>query len=167
MAPYLPTLEQVLSLPNPVEGIVTADLIDLNGHMNVAHYLHHNSKGAGALLRNVGVDESYLSDRRLGLFTTEHHIMYYSELREGDKFSVHTRVLGRTDKAVHMMTFLFDRSRECLSNTLEVLSLHVDLETRKATPMPQDIATGFDRHLSISADLGWTAPTCGAITLRR
>ncbi|WP_433634897.1 thioesterase family protein [Nocardia sp. CA-120079] len=167
MAPQLPTLEQVLPLPDPIEGIVTADLIDSNGHMNVVHYLNQNSEGADALVRNVGVDEAYRSERRLGLFTTEHHLVYYSELREGDKFSVHARVLGRTDKAVHMMTFLFDRSRQRLSNTLEIMLVHVDLEARRATALPENISAGFDRHISRSTELDWTAPICGAIALRR
>ncbi|MEV5835431.1 thioesterase family protein [Nocardia sp. NPDC052112] len=167
MASLLPTFEQVLLLPDSIEGTVTSDFIDLNGHMNVVHYLDRNSDGADVLVRQIGIDEAYRSERRLGLFTAEHHLMYYSELREGDKFTVHTRVLGRTDKAVHMMTFLLDRSGERLSNTLEIMLVHVDLEARRAAAMPEDITAGFDHHIARSAALNWAAPTCGAIGLRR
>ncbi|WP_084531900.1 thioesterase family protein [Nocardia miyunensis] len=167
MAPLLPTFEQVLSIQDPTEATVTTDLIDLNGHMNVVHYLHQGSVGADALLQQIGITEAYRSEREMTLFTAEHHLVYLSELREGDKFSVHARVLGRTDKAVHMMTFLLDRTRERLANTLEIMLVHVDFAARRAVAVPEDIATGLDELIARSESLDWAAPTCGAIALRR
>ncbi|MFF3574489.1 thioesterase family protein [Nocardia jiangxiensis] len=167
MATVFPTFEQVLSIPDPTEATVTSDLIDMNGHMNVVHYLYQGSVGADAVMKRIGVDTSYRSRRQMTMFTAEHHLVYLSELREGDKFSVHTRILGRTDKAVHLMTFLVDRGRERLSNTLEIMLLHVDLTARRAVAIPEDIAAGLDDYIARSAALDWPAPTCGAIALRR
>ncbi|BDU00082.1 thioesterase family protein [Nocardia sputorum] len=163
----LPTAPQIRAIPAALTATVTEAETDGNGHMNVLHYLNRNSQAADVLVREAGVDESYRQDRRLGLFTAEHHLAYYSELREGDSFSVHVRVLDRSDKAVHMMTFLLDRERDRLSNTLEILLVHVDLEQRRATPLPRDIAAAFDGFLAQSAALGWDAPTCGAMRIRR
>jgi acyl-CoA thioester hydrolase len=118
-------------------------------------------------MQRVGIVESYRSQRKMTLFTAEHHLVYLSELREGDEFSVHARVLGRTDKAVHMMTFLLDRTRERLSNTLEIMLVHVDLTSRRASALPEDVATGLDEYIARSAAMDWSAPTCGAISLRR
>jgi acyl-CoA thioester hydrolase len=166
-ASRLPTLDEVMLLPDPVEGVVTGDYIDANGHMNVLHYLDWGSQGAEALVERAGVDDTYRSQRRMGLFTVQHHLAYYGELRMGDKFSVHARVLDRNDKTVHLMTFLLDRSAGRLSNTLEILLVHVDLDTRRATDLPADIAASFDRHIAYEMELDWAAPTCGAIRIRR
>ncbi|MFI9411270.1 thioesterase family protein [Nocardia gamkensis] len=166
MASALPTLDQVMMLPDPVEGVVTGDFIDMNGHMNVVHYLDWGSRGADALVRVAGIDNGYRSQRRMGLFTAEHHLAYYRELRMGDKFSVHARVLDRSDKTVHMMTFLVDQSAGRLSNTLEILLVHVDLDHRRAMALPDDIAVALDHHITDSENLGWAAPTCGAIRIR-
>ena len=163
MPRQLPSLDDVLSLPDSVEGSVTADFIDPNGHMNVLHYLDWGSRGADALVRRAGVDDAYRSERGMGLFTAEHHLAYYGELKEGDKFSVHARVLDRSDKALHLMTFLADRSAGRLSNTLEILLVNVDLQKRRATGLPADIAAAFDACIRRSRDMSWTAPTCGAI----
>lgn len=163
----LPTPDEVMQLPGPLEGAVTADFIDANGHMNVLHYLDWGSQSAEALVERAGIDDAYRSERRMGLFTVQHHLAYYGELRMGDKFSVHARVLDRTDKKVHLMTFLLDQSAGRLSNTLEILLVHVNLETRRATELPADVARAFEDFRAYSRALDWAAPTCDAMRIRR
>src|SRR5215217_5516803 len=167
MAHQLPSAEEIDLLPDPIAGVVTDELIDMNGHTNVLHYLDWGSRSAEALVEHAGIDDAYRATRRMGLFTVEHHLAYYGELRRGDTFSVHARVLERSDEVLHLMTFLVDRSANRLSNTLEILLVHVDLQTRRARRLPADIAAAFDAHIARSRRLGWTAPTCGAIGIRR
>lgn len=167
MTVELPTVAQIREIPPAATGAVTSGEIDDNGHMNVLHYLKRNILAADALLRTVGVDEGYRAGRRMGLFTTEHHIRYHSELREGDALAVHTRVLERSDKAVHMMTFLLDEGRDRLSNTLEILLVHVDLERRRAASLPEDLAAALDDLVAQSEKLSWAAPVSGVMGIRR
>ncbi|MGW6356840.1 thioesterase family protein [Streptomyces sp. NPDC055092] len=164
--PALPTFDQVAALPARIEAGVRDDFIDENGHMNIRHYLEFGARGAGQLCEEVGIDDAYRLERRMGLFTAEHHLRYFSELHEGERLSVHTRVLGRTSQALHMMAFLLDRTHHRLANTLEVVIVHVDLDTRGATPLPDDIASGFDQHIADGGRLDWAAPLCGAMGLR-
>ncbi|WP_067857330.1 thioesterase family protein [Nocardia shimofusensis] len=167
MAIQVPTVEQIRELPALLTTEVTDREIDDNGHMNVVHYLSNNIRAADILLRALGVDDNYRSERRVGLFTTEHHIAYHSELREGDSLSVHARIVDRGEKAVHMMTFLVDRGRARLSNTLEILLVHVDLDSRRSAPMPDDLALGLDELIAASGKLSWEAPVCGVMGIRR
>lgn len=162
----LPTYAEVVQLPAVAEGVVAPEHIDANGHMNVRHYLDFDVLATFNLVEEVGVDDEYRARRRMGLFTAEHHLRYHAELQEGDRLTVHARVLERSDKALHLMVLLLDRERELLANTLEVLAVHVDLDTRRATPMPADIAAEFDRLVEQSRALPWDAPTCGAMGLR-
>ena len=167
MPRQLPSAEQIDLLPFPVEGVVTDEYIDMNGHMNVLHYLDWGSRGAEALVERAGIHDAYRATRRMGLFTVEHHLAYYGELRRGETFSVHARALERSDKVLHLMTFLVDRSANRLANTLEILLVHVDLETRRATDLPADITAAFDADIARSRKLDWSAPVCGAIGIRR
>jgi acyl-CoA thioester hydrolase len=166
-AHQLPSAEQIDLLPDPIEGVVTDEFIDVNGHMNVLHYLDWGSRCAEALVEHAGIDDAYRATRRMGLFTVEHHLAYYGELRRGETFSVHARVLERSDKVLHLMTFLVDRSANRLSNSLEILLVHVDLQTRRARRLPAEVAAAFDAHIARSRSLDWSAPICGAIGIRR
>lgn len=167
MGQGIPTAEQIREIPAALSATVTAREIDDNGHMNVVHYLALSSQAADVLMRELGVDESYRGTRRLGVFTAEHHLVYYSELRAGDPFTVHVRVLERSDRAMHLMTFLVDDKREILSNTLEIMLVHVDLDERRACPVPADLAAALDRKIAAGAALSWPAPVCGSLRIRR
>ncbi|NKY55203.1 thioesterase family protein [Nocardia flavorosea] len=167
MGQGLPTAQQIREIPAALAAAVTGREIDNNGHMNVVHYLALGSQAADVLMRELGVDDSYREDRRLGVFTAEHHLVYYSELREGDPFTVHVRVLERSDKAMHLMAFLVDDKRDKLSNTLEIMLVHVDLDERRASPLPGDLAAALDRKIADDGALTWPAPTCGSLRIRR
>jgi acyl-CoA thioester hydrolase len=163
----IPTLAQITRLSHPVTGTVSGEFIDSNGHMNVLHYLEFASDGADAVVRHVGIDDAYRGDRRLGVFTAEHHLRYYSEMVEGDEFAVYGRFLGRSSKVIHLMTFVTDRGRQRLACTLEIVLVHVDLETRRPVEIPADVAGALDRSIDAMKMLGWSAPVCGAMGIRR
>jgi acyl-CoA thioester hydrolase len=103
----------------------------------------------------------------MGVFTAEHHIRYYSEMHEGDPFSVHTLFLERSARAGHLMSFILDRGREVLSCTIEIVLVHVDLDTRRSVPFPDDVAAGFDRWIDRDAGVGLPIPLNGGMGLRR
>jgi acyl-CoA thioester hydrolase len=163
----LPTYADALALPTWAEAAVDPSHIDANGHMNVRFYLEYTALGTAELVEDLGITDAYRGERRMGLFTAEHHLRYFSELHEGDKLSVHVRVLDRGARSAHMMAFLLDRTRERLSCTLELTIVHVDMDTRRPVPFPEDIAAGFDRWVDASGALGWLAPVCGAMGVRR
>lgn len=145
---------------------MSPDFIDINGHMNIRHYLGHGAISADALCGEVGIDDEYRRTRRLGVFTVELHLRYMHERREGETFSVHPRLLARSDKSVHLLTYPLDRSNERLANTLEILAVHVDMDTRRAAPFPTDAAVRWDRLIDRSSDLAWPAAVCGAMGVR-
>jgi acyl-CoA thioester hydrolase len=168
-----PSFAQVTELPALVETTVTPDWIDTNGHMNIRHYFDLGALGVQAGCLDAGFDPGSrhraeeASGRRQGLFTAEHHLRYYTEVREGSRVSVHCRVIERSDKALHMMVFLIDRTREALACTFEAVLLHVSLENRRTTPLPEDVVPGFDRCIAAGTALRWAPPVCGSMGVRR
>lgn len=166
MSDSLPTVEEIMMLPAQVKRVVPAEFIDANGHMNVVHYLSLGIHAADVVVRDVGITDDYRAERRRGVFTAEHHLNYYSELHLGDEISAHTRVLGRSDKAVHMMVFIVDVTDGRLANTLELTLVHVGMDTRRPADLPEDVAAGFDRFIEEHAALAWDAPLSGAMGIR-
>lgn len=161
-----PSFAQVAALPTAVEASVTPDWIDLNGHMNIRHYFDLTARAVLNVCVEAGIDATYRTERRLGLFTAEHHLSYYTEVREGTRISGHLRMIGRSEKVLHLMVFLVDHTRKTLACTLEAVLVHVDLDNRRTTPLPDDAAVGFDRIVSVSQALPWQPPVCGVMGLR-
>lgn len=163
----LPAYDDVLGLPTLIEDTVPPSFIDVNGHMNVRHYLDYGAIGAGVLCDRVGIDDEYRARRRMGVFTAEHHIRYAAEMHEGSRFSVHTRVLDRSGRAAHLLSFILDRDREVLSCTIEILLVHVGMDSRRPIEFPADIAAGLDAEIATGREADWPAPVCGVMGIRR
>ncbi|MBM7517975.1 thioesterase family protein [Nocardioides nitrophenolicus] len=163
----LPSYEQVGELPPLLEGEVVADFIDVNGHMNIRHYLDAGAQGADQVCRRIGIDDDYRATRRLGVFTAEHHIRYFSEMHLGEKFSVHTVVVDRSGRAGHLLSFILDRASERLACTVEIILVGVDMDTRRPAEFPADVAAGLDEWVAAARALPWPLPLSGAMGIRR
>ncbi|MGZ5388887.1 MAG: thioesterase family protein, partial [Aeromicrobium sp.] len=116
----IPTVEQVDEIPAATEQKVPQEYIDENNHMNIQHYLVLGATALGTRCDELGLGQDYIDSRRLTVFTAEHHIRYYSELLLGQELSVHVRILERSAKVIHAMSFLVNRSDNLLACTLEV-----------------------------------------------
>lgn len=166
-AAALPSYDQVLDLPALLAGEVTPDFIDLNGHMNIRHYLDAGAMAADVVCRRIGIDDDYRTERRLGVFTAEHHIRYFTEMHEGGKFTVHTALVDRSARAAHMLSLIVDRDAEVLSCTVEILLVGVGMDTRRPAEFAPDVAGRMDELIQEGTQLSWTLPLSGAMGIRR
>jgi acyl-CoA thioester hydrolase len=82
-------------------------------------------------------------------------LRYISELRLGDRYSVRVRFLSRTAKAIHVTGYLVNESRDTLANVMEVVSIHVNQETRRPTDIPDDVAAELDARITLGDGFGW------------
>jgi acyl-CoA thioester hydrolase len=158
----MPTFEEVLELPAQLEREVGEDLIDLNGHMNIRHYLSMGAHSSAGLLVDAGLTATYRKTESRGVFTAEHHLTYLAEVRVGDHVSAHARLLGRSAKAAHIASLLLNRSRHELSYALEAILLHMDLTSRRAIAFPDDMSQHLDGLLREHQSLDWTMPVYGS-----
>lgn len=163
----LPSYDDIAALPALVEATVEPAFIDVNGHMNIRHYLDCGATSADLLIRRVGIDDEYRSQRRLGVFTAEHHLRYATEMHEGDAFSGHTVVVDRSARAAHLLSVVLDRSHGVVSCTVEIVLVHVDMDIRRPARFPDDVAAGLDRHVAATQQLAWPLPLSGAMGIRR
>jgi acyl-CoA thioester hydrolase len=161
MTATLPNYDEICGLPATREAIVTPELIDENGHMSTTHYFDLCGVGADGILQRIGINNEYREVRRMGVFAADQHLRYFAELREGEEFSVHPRVLAHSDKAFHVLCLLVNASQRRLACTMETTFVHVNLETRRATPMPVDLVLRLEGRLAEHHALNWDVPLCG------
>lgn len=157
-----PTIAQVLELPSLTVRTVPPGWQDLNGHVNVRHYLELYDEASRPLLPVLGL-EGQAGDGGHGLFDLEHHIAYLAELHVGDQVSAHLRIVGRTPRRFHGVMFIVNHTRRQLASTLEFVSTAADLATRRTMPLPASAVHWLDAAIAAQARLGWAAPLCGVM----
>jgi acyl-CoA thioester hydrolase len=163
----IPAVDQIDEIPAATEQKVPQEYIDENNHMNIQHYLVLGATALGTRCDELGLGQDYIDSRRLTIFTAEHHLRYYSELLLGQELSVHVRMLERSSKVIHAMSFLVNRSDNLLACTLEVTLVHVGMDTRRPVDFPEDIADRVDAAIKDQSQLPWPAPVCGVMGVRR
>ena len=160
----MPSVAQVCELPSLMEKVIPPGWQDLNGHVNVRHYLELYDAASWPMLSALGVDERWFLEHRQGLFDLEHHLWYLDELHVGDTVTVHSRMVDRTAKRYHGVMFIVNRTRGRLSSAFEYVSSGADLQTRRTAPLPAVFAAHLDRMIAADAGLAWPAPVCGVMS---
>ncbi len=158
-----PTVEQVRTLPRYFERRVPEEHLDQNGHMNIRHYLGLYDDAGFSFFASIGIDLSYFTERRLGIFDLEHHLWYLDECHVGDAVAVHGRLVARSPKRLHGVWFLINETRGTLSNVFEWVSSHADLAQRRTAPFPDELAATLDAIIAEHAKLPWAVPMSGVI----
>jgi acyl-CoA thioester hydrolase len=164
-APSLPTIDQIRTLPAFTESEVSEDFIDENGHMNIGDYFRLGSWAVWTRLADLGMGPDYIERRGSSFFTVEHRIGYTGEMRLGQPFSVRASFVDRAEKTLHGAAYVLDEGRDEVACWLEAIYVHVSMQTRRASPIPEDLAQVIDEEIAARAD--WLAPAATGLTLRR
>lgn len=122
--------------------------IDEYGHMNAAHYVGIFDRVGFQLLREVGVGLDYTEATRCGIYTMNVHVAYLREVLAGDPLALRIRLLEADDKRLLCLMELMQTRDGYVAATMEQLSLHVDLDTRRAKPFPAELAQRLARTVA-------------------
>jgi acyl-CoA thioester hydrolase len=144
---------------------VTPDLLDYNGHMNVAGYMVIFDRAAETLFERAGFTAAYRREFGGSVFALEHHIRYLREVKQGDRVRVLGQFVAANDK--RMLYFMrMEHEEGWDAATLEAMSVHVDLAARRSAPMRGDVQARV--AALIEATPGAIRPELGrAIAFRR
>ncbi len=110
--------------------------IDANGHMNVAYYVLVFDHATDAVLDRLEIGTAYRQASGCSIFVAEAHITYEQEVREGARLKVASRILSFDGRRLVLFHEMHDAETTALVATNEVLCLHVNLQTRRTTPLP-------------------------------
>ncbi|MEU8887858.1 thioesterase family protein [Streptomyces sp. NPDC048442] len=145
-----------------VHHTVRPEWIDYNGHMSEAFYVLVFGYATDAMMIETGLHAGYRESTGCSLYTVEAHIRYLSDVPEGARLAVRTRVLGAGAKKVRFAHELFVVDTEVSGETpgtlpteaepvatSELLALHVDRTAGRAAPFPERIR---ERLVSLAED---------------
>ena len=121
------------SLPYTTEAIIVSEeMCDHNGHMNVNYYYKlFDSVYTAMYFENLGFDDEYLSSG-FSTFTLEDSIRYLKEFKLGDKVYPSFYLANVNKKLLHFVGILKNENDE-LSAIFETVLAHMDLNARKVT----------------------------------
>jgi acyl-CoA thioester hydrolase len=159
--PPQPSLTQITELPRTHAAAIPPNYLDEMGHMNVMWYTYLFSQGIRGLLEHIGLNLDYIESKHAGTFALEKHVRYLAEVRVGEQVEVYSRAIARNGSRLHFVQFLVNATRGQLASIMETVSVHVDLNARRSSPMPSEIASQFDAMVAQHQTLSWQAPLCG------
>ncbi|HAO87396.1 MAG: thioesterase [Gammaproteobacteria bacterium TMED163] len=123
----------------PIEGasvIVSDDMCDMNGHMNVRFFQTIPMDYDGNFYNSL-VGEDYIS-KGFSFFTAEQNIRYLKECLKGEKLTPRFRMLNANEKLYHFVCAIFKESGE-VAALIETVEIHIDMSIRKSAAISEEI----------------------------
>jgi len=129
--------------------------IDYNGHMNMAYYHLVFDQALDRVFDDLGIGADYVRTGQGSCFTVEVHVAYVQELKLDDPIRVTYQLLDWDDKRMHFFAEMYHARDDYLAATSEQLSLHVDMQTRKAGPFPTAAERRIGALMAAHRQLSW------------
>jgi acyl-CoA thioester hydrolase len=160
----LPSYDEVLALPAAPTRVVPPEYGDGNGHLNVRHYLGILDDAEWVLFDEFGAGNEASSAGTGGMFALEQLLTYRCEVLVGDEVAVHLRLVARSEKLIHLVSYLVNHTRREVAASMEALEAYVAYETRRVSPFSPAAQQVLDHWIRQQAPL--PAPVLsGAISL--
>ena len=123
----------------PIEGasvIVSDDMCDMNGHMNVRFFQTIPMDYDGNFYNSL-VGKDYIS-KGFSFFTAEQNIRYLKECLKGEKLTPRFRMLNANEKLYHFVCAIIKESGE-VAALIETVEIHIDMSIRKSAAISEEI----------------------------
>jgi len=122
---------------------------DYNGHMNLSYYILVFDMGAEVILSKFKMGEHSAKTTKKSTMVVETHTTYNQEVKDGDEVDVFISYFDHDNKRLLYKLEMYDKARNTLSATTEILALYIDLNIRKVTEFePEKIKIMDDFILS-------------------
>ena len=117
---------------------------DYNNHMNLSYYILVFDLGAEVILSKFKMGEQSAKATKKSTMAVETHTTYNNEVKEGDEVDVFLSHFDRDKKRLHYKLEMYEKGKNILSATTEVLSLYIDLNIRKVAEFEEEKKTIMD-----------------------
>jgi len=106
--------------------------------MNLSYYILVFDLGAEVILSKFQMGEHSAKTTKKSTMVVETHTTYNNEVKEGDNVDVFLSHLDHDKKRIHYKLEMYDKNKNVLSATTEVLSLYIDLNLRKVAEFEEE-----------------------------
>jgi len=120
---------------------------DYNGHMNLAFYILVFDKGAEKILSKFKMGEQSAKTTKKSTMAVESHTTYNNEVKEDEEVDVYLSYFDHDKKRLQYKLEMYEKNKNILSATTEVLSLYIDLNIRKVTEFENEKITIMDQFI--------------------
>ena len=121
---------------------------DYNNHMNLSYYILVFDLGAEVMLSKFQMGEHSAKTTKKSTMVVETHTTYNNEVKEGDNVDVFLSHLDHDKKRIHYKLEMYDKNKNVLSATTEVLSLYIDLNARKVAEFEKEKSVIMDDFIN-------------------
>jgi len=119
-----------MSVPLITKKIIK-EWTDYNNHMNLSYYILVFDMGAEIILSKFKMGENSAKTTKKSTMVVETHTTYNQEVKEGDEVDVSLAYFNHDNKRLQYKLEMYDKAKDVLSATTEVLALYIDLNKRK------------------------------------
>lgn len=115
--------------------------IDELGHMNYLKYVKHFEIARFEWFTKVGINFDYMLEKKLGLVLLKFDTEYLKEVRLGDTVEIHTKLLKVGTKSFTIEQIMYYEG--AVSSKTTIIMTIMDLQTRKAIPVPNELVNAL------------------------
>ena len=120
---------------------------DYNNHMNLSYYILVFDKGAEVILSKFMMGEHSAKTAKKSTMAVETHTTYNNEVKEGEEVDVFISYFDHDKKRLNYKLEMYEKSKNILSATTEVLSLYIDLNFRKVAEFEEEKVVIMDQFI--------------------
>ena len=121
---------------------------DYNNHMNLSYYILVFDLGAEVILSKFKMGEHSAKTTKKSTMVVETHTTYNQEVKEGDLVDVYLSHFDHDNKRLQYKLEMYDKAKNTLSATTEVLSLYIDLNIRKVAEIEKEKKIIIDEFIN-------------------
>ena len=123
------------------------DWTDYNNHMNLSFYILVFDKAAEKILSKFKMGEEAAKKAKRSTMVVETHTTYNNEVKEGEDVEVFLSYFNHDKKRLHYKLEMYEKSKNILSATTEVLALYINLDLRKVAEFENEKVLIMDKFI--------------------
>ena len=120
---------------------------DYNNHMNLSFYILVFDKAAEKILSQFKMGEEAAKKEKRSTMVVETHTTYNNEVKEGDDVEVFLSYFNHDKKRLHYKLEMYEKGKNNLSSTTEVLALYMNLDLRKVAEFENEKVLIMDKFI--------------------
>ena len=130
--------------------IIKKEWTDYNNHMNMAYYVLVFDQIWEIILEKFKMGEQSAKTTKMSTMVVETHTTYNNEVKEGDEVEINLTFFDHDKKRLHFKMEMIEKSSKKLSATLEMLSLHIDLNKRRVAEFEVEKVKLMDDFINLN-----------------
>ena len=120
---------------------------DYNNHMNLSFYILVFDRAAEKILSQFKMGEEAAKKAKRSTMVVETHTTYNNEVKEGDDVEVFLSYFSHDKKRLHYKLEMYEKGKNNLSATTEVLALYMNLDLRKVAEFENEKLLIMDKFI--------------------